>query len=251
MAKKDDDNGLNTKIWGPKLWFSLHCIAHGYPLKPTDEIKKKYFDFFTLVGDIMPCFYCRDSYKKFITTPNTALTLETMDARDNLCQWLYRLHNRVNEKLHKKYHVSYETVNKYYESFRAPNKDDPLRKEKLKIAFSNVYKIECPVISQEIPKALYEYALSRNLNQKYFDIYSNLSKIYPSIEKQQRNQIWDIRNKFCRHLINKMQILQLPSLETEGKWKNLPTVNELKLIFMFCSNLEEPELLEIIKSRTS
>ena len=34
------NNGLLTKIWGPHLWKSLHCIAFGYPSNPTDDEKK-------------------------------------------------------------------------------------------------------------------------------------------------------------------------------------------------------------------
>ena len=26
------NNGLITKIWGPVVWESLHCIAFGYPI---------------------------------------------------------------------------------------------------------------------------------------------------------------------------------------------------------------------------
>ena len=34
------NNGLITKIWGQAMWESLHCIAFGYPIEPTDEQKR-------------------------------------------------------------------------------------------------------------------------------------------------------------------------------------------------------------------
>jgi hypothetical protein len=45
------NNGLITKIWGPAMWESLHCIAFGYPVEPTDEQRQNYKDFFTSLSD--------------------------------------------------------------------------------------------------------------------------------------------------------------------------------------------------------
>jgi hypothetical protein len=99
MSQIDEDNsnnGMMTKIWGPGLWVGLHCISFGYPIKPTDEQKQKYKDFFTLIGDVLPCGYCRTSYKQFIENGNTKLTNEVMESRDNLTKWLKNSPNSIN-----------------------------------------------------------------------------------------------------------------------------------------------------------
>src|SRR5277367_3641518 len=71
---KHDDAGMNSKIFGPPLWKSIFFIVFGYPVNPTDEQKNNYKIWLTLFGDVMPCKYCRESYKKHLLDPNFALT---------------------------------------------------------------------------------------------------------------------------------------------------------------------------------
>jgi hypothetical protein len=46
-----------------------------------------------------------------------------------------------------------------------------------------------------------------------------------------------MRDEYCWKLINKMRKKAMSSVELEGEYKNLPTVNELKLIQMLCTNI--------------
>ena len=55
---------MNVNKWGPGGWIFLHTITFNYPEKPTKADKKKYTDFFNMVGGMLPCKYCRDSYNK-------------------------------------------------------------------------------------------------------------------------------------------------------------------------------------------
>ena len=91
---------MMTKIWGPPMWTALHSITFGYPVSPTNDHKKYYKTFFESVGDILPCRYCRESYKEFITESgqNYELTDSVFDNRESLSRWLYNLHNRINNK---------------------------------------------------------------------------------------------------------------------------------------------------------
>ena len=100
------NNGMMTKIWGPAGWLFLHCVTYGYPLNPENndiqngipvgKTRQNYKDFFLRIGDVLPCKYCRDSYKKFIITDPITPNLNN---RNLLTKWLWRIHNRVNEKL--------------------------------------------------------------------------------------------------------------------------------------------------------
>ena len=38
---------MDSKIWGPHYWFTLHTIATTYPDHPNDTIKKKYYNLFS------------------------------------------------------------------------------------------------------------------------------------------------------------------------------------------------------------
>jgi hypothetical protein len=42
LLDANKNNGLITKIWGPPMWESIHCIAHGYPVEPTKQNIEKY-----------------------------------------------------------------------------------------------------------------------------------------------------------------------------------------------------------------
>ena len=104
-------NGLITKIWGPHFWEVLHFVSFGYPLEPTDQHKKDYKDFYVAVKNVLPCKYCRESYSKFILEEDrTRLTDNDLTNRDSLTRWVYKLHERVNEKIGIHYKTTYEDV---------------------------------------------------------------------------------------------------------------------------------------------
>lgn len=118
------NNGLMTKIWGPPGWKFLHSVTFGYPIEPTTEHKKSYKQFFKLAGEVFPCGACRDSYKRFIGPgSDTELTNKIMKNRKNLTKWLFNIHNKVNDKLDKKYGITYNNIKDIYESYRAGNID--------------------------------------------------------------------------------------------------------------------------------
>ena len=116
-------NGFVTSSWGPPAWEFLTFAAYGYPVDPDSfdrdnglpvgTTKMRYKTFFTSIGDILPCKFCRDSYRIFIKEIPIKL-----GSRNELTYWLWQIHNRVNEKLGKS-SMKYEEVKKKYEGFRA------------------------------------------------------------------------------------------------------------------------------------
>ena len=118
------DNGMMTKVWGPPGWLFLHCVSFGYPFainpqNPAHKNKKLHYgEFFNYVGNILPCKYCRESYIEFMKEDPVENHLET---RDQLCKWLYNMHNKVNNKLGvPECNIpSFEEVKVEYEKFRA------------------------------------------------------------------------------------------------------------------------------------
>ena len=118
------DNGITTKIWGSPMWFSLFCIALGYPYaiddnNPKHKTKRNdYKIFFTYIGQVLPCKYCRDSYVEFIKTRPIDNSLEN---RKDLAKWLYDIKNMVNDKLGVPECdiPEFQEVYDYYEQFRA------------------------------------------------------------------------------------------------------------------------------------
>ena len=109
-------NGMQTKVWGPTGWVFLHCIAQNYPQEPTSEQKENYLQFFKLVGNVLPCRYCRDSYQEFI---KYTLNDQVMKNRQTFTKWLYDIHNKINKKLGIKDCITFKQVTDKYESFRS------------------------------------------------------------------------------------------------------------------------------------
>lgn len=118
------DNGMMTKVWGPSGWLFLHCITFGYPYyidssNPDHAYKKQQYKlFFESLANVFPCKYCRESYKEFINDVKIDRFLNT---REDLCKWLYLIHNKVNHKLGVPNNQipSFKEVKTYYEQFRA------------------------------------------------------------------------------------------------------------------------------------
>lgn len=116
---------MQAAVWGPVGWKFLHSVAHGFPENPAEfdaenglplgTTANNYKQFFVLVGHVLPCRYCRDSYHEYLRfePPVTA-------SRATLTRWLWGIHNKVNHKLGVVYDgTGYDKVYHEYESFRA------------------------------------------------------------------------------------------------------------------------------------
>ncbi|CAM9134601.1 unnamed protein product [Sphacelaria rigidula] len=122
---------MMVSVWGPPGWKFLHTVAHGYPENPREfdescgytvgSTEANYKNFFTLVGNTLPCALCRESYKKFmIENPVRA------SSREDLTRWLWEIHNKVNKKLDRVYQdADFESVTQSYERSRAKCSKDP------------------------------------------------------------------------------------------------------------------------------
>lgn len=114
---------IRTAAFGPVLWASMFLIAMGFPEKnPTRNQKKKYREFFRLVGEVMPCSLCRDSYKQFTARGGPCyLSYKPFENRKALVYYLMKLKNEVNRKLGCKILDSkgMRKVYAHYDSFRA------------------------------------------------------------------------------------------------------------------------------------
>ena len=120
VFKKDDFNsadGMLTYVWGPSLWHFLHTMSFNYPIKPTKEDKKNYFNYIKSLEHILPCRYCRENLKKNMKKTN--FSMKKMKDRETFSKYIYDLHNHINTMLLKKNTISYEEVRSRYENFRS------------------------------------------------------------------------------------------------------------------------------------
>lgn len=248
----DNENlGLLTPIWGPHMWIALHSITFGYPSDPTEEEKNSYKNYFQLVGNVLPCKHCRDSYQKFIMEGSTKLTNDDLENRKSLTHWLYRVHNAVNEKLGIDYLISYEDVVNKYEGIRAKCSPDVvpciMTAEQKSISFKVANKKDCPIIAPNIALNFVEYAKKRNMpEQEINDLYKYIN-IFPNKNSKE----WEQRNEECHKIIKDMRLNGVRSIEQFSEWKDLPTKQELSLILKLSTTIKKCELVKMSNKLSS
>ena len=88
---------MNQNVWGKCGWVLIHSIAINYPDHPSPSEKENTINFFTLLGDVLPCRYCRQHYRE-----NLKYLPINADSKMDLVWWTIDLHNRVNMATGKK-----------------------------------------------------------------------------------------------------------------------------------------------------
>lgn len=87
---------MDQRIWGPGTWLFLHSVTLNYPKNPTIHDKEQVIKFFNIVGQMLPCRYCRENFERHLRRyPIRA------DSRETLIVWLIDVHNLVNIHLNK------------------------------------------------------------------------------------------------------------------------------------------------------
>ena len=95
---------MKTTVWGPAGWIFLHSITFNYPevIDENDadhcERRKYTKQLFENLQYTLPCRYCRESFKIFLSELPID---EHLSCRKDITKWLYHIHNKVNAKLRK------------------------------------------------------------------------------------------------------------------------------------------------------
>lgn len=226
-------NGLLTKVWGPNLWKSIHFITFGYPIDPSEEIKEKYKNWLIGIGDVMPCKYCRESYKIFINEGYAKLDENSLKDRESLIEWGWKIHNKVNEKLGIDYKTELDDLHCKYEVCRAKciskDKGCTMPVDLKAEIYKSFEKEHAPVIDYNFSLLFVKYAEKRGL------------KNYKKLLEKNKNFMEDREDRDfkCWKVIKKMRKDSINCLETCGEYKDLPTLHELILLSMLSSNISK------------
>jgi hypothetical protein len=107
-------NNLNPEVWGPHYWFMLHTIAINYPLNPTKEIKKKYYDFINNLSIFIPNESISNRFKKILDKYPVSPYL---DSKESIMKWMHFIHNKINRILNKDELTYQESLERYYKNY--------------------------------------------------------------------------------------------------------------------------------------
>ena len=114
-------DGMQTAIWGPVFWTSIHLVSFNYPVGPNDEsVRTQYKEWLLATGKVLPCRYCRENFNKNLEAALRGRTLDdVLLSRDSFSRFCYDLHEEVNRMLNKPTTRSFEEVRDMYEGFRS------------------------------------------------------------------------------------------------------------------------------------
>jgi len=106
---------MDTRFWGPSGWRLLHLITFTY--EPSSESSKKMGKFFETLPYVLPCKFCRCSLTEYMEEDPVK---DALDSRKSLSRWLWRIHNKVNDKLRgqglfTEKNPNFDSVKKVYE----------------------------------------------------------------------------------------------------------------------------------------
>lgn len=133
--------GMRTTFWGPNAWnFLFASILGTYPEnidiknKEHIKIKKEFKNLFISLGFVMPCIFCRESYKKFIKE----MPIDShLSGRIKLFYWLYKLKDKVNKKLIKQ---ETECFKSEHDKLLKKLKDKKINKSQYKCLYDKLKK---------------------------------------------------------------------------------------------------------------
>lgn len=233
-SRDNDKEGILTSIFGPHVWEGTSCMTFNYPHNPTEEDKQQYRQYFESLCNVLPCSKCRNHYKEHLyNNEKTKLTEDALENRRSLTYWWFQLHTSVNDMLDIKYNINYEDYCKRYESFIANCKMSANEKA---IVYKNYYNKEAPYLDYNLAVYFKQYAEERGFQN--FEVIT---------KRDAFSNEWIHRNDECWKIIKNMRISGITCFEKDGKYKDLPTIEELHLIQLSCTTMTTNTVHEIIK----
>lgn len=106
---------MDTRFWGPSGWRLLHIVTFTASQLPSQH---KLHIFFKNLPYVLPCKFCRASLSDYYAVDPIP------EDNTEMPHWLYRIHNRVNGKLHEQKllearNPKWNEIKRFYEDWLA------------------------------------------------------------------------------------------------------------------------------------
>lgn len=88
------DSYMENKEWGPVFWSFIDMLIITYD----ESFPDAYINFLYAMHDLLPCWECQEHYYEYITD----YTPEDVNTKEELKEWILKLHNTINERCGKK-----------------------------------------------------------------------------------------------------------------------------------------------------
>ena len=88
--------GMTPDVWGPIFWRTMHIVSLGYSPNPTEQEQTATKQFYESLQYVIPCPICREHYSHILSSMPPRV-----ESRDALIEWVFEVHNKVNEQLGK------------------------------------------------------------------------------------------------------------------------------------------------------
>ena len=110
-------NSMDPNVWGPPFWDLLFTCCFNCPTSCQTDL----IHLFWLIEYIMPCSHCRRSYAMYRKDLKPS-SIITKDNQISASQWLWTMHDMVNQKLGK-ICISFEKLKKRHNSYQCVTSD--------------------------------------------------------------------------------------------------------------------------------
>ena len=98
-----------TKEWTESHWTFIETVCKTYPIQPNKIIRKKYYEFFKNIPDMMPTCQTHEMYIKYSEMYPISSYLDT---RDHLLKWYSLIYEKIDENIGKE--VVHQYVHKTF-----------------------------------------------------------------------------------------------------------------------------------------
>ena len=98
-----------TKIWGPLGWATMHSAAACYPDSPSDSEKQMLLRWIHSFRETILCPSCQAHFAGMFDSYIQSHPY-WWDSRKDFCEFVFRAHNTVNARTHKKVYSFQESI---------------------------------------------------------------------------------------------------------------------------------------------